>query len=129
MKRASVKRLRSAAIFLSFLPPALILLYALFLFIFDTFELHQFIHLVLVGITIFGIVWAFFSVIFAWVALRRPLVGGILIVFAGALFFVTAFISNHYVQIYLPASGIYLVGGILHICRPKTIPKSKIKPV
>jgi hypothetical protein len=129
MKSSSVKRLRSTSISLSFLPPALILLYALFLFIFDTFELNQFIHVVLVGISIFGIIWAFFAVIFAWVAVRHATVGGILIVFAGALFFVTAFMSNHYVQIYLPASGIYFLGGILHICRPKTIPKRKIKPV
>ena len=116
MKSLSGKRLRNAAVTLSFLPPTVILLYVVFLFTIDITEIYRFFKPIgFIGITIFGIVWSSFAVIFAWIALRHSRAGGILIVFAGGLFFVTALISNHYVQIYLPASGIYFVGGIIHL--------------
>jgi len=91
------KRLRKAAIIVTFLPLV-------------GFVIYQ----ALRPAPIFGIVWCFFAVIFAVIALRYHKTGSILMIFAGALFFLSTLLTNHYIEFYLPVSGVYTVGGILH---------------
>ena len=63
---------------------------------------------------IFGVIWCFFAIIFAFIALRYHRVGSILVIFLGAFFFFSVWATNHYIEIYLPVSGVYTIGGILH---------------
>jgi hypothetical protein len=53
--------------------------------------------------------------IFAVLAIYRPLAGGVLLLFAGALLFIASLQTNHYPQYYLPIGSLSVVGGILHL--------------
>jgi len=103
------RRMRKAAIIVTFLPLAGYLIYAILVFtqLLTTFDIY-------LTIQTFGMVWCFFAIIFAFIALRYHKTGSILIIFAGVLFFVSVLLSNHYPGRHLPLSGIYTVGGILH---------------
>jgi hypothetical protein len=103
------KRLRKAAIIITFLPLAGYVIYAILVFsgVLEKFDIY-------LTIQTFGMVWCFFAIIFAFVALRFHKTGSILIIFAGVLFLVSVWLTNHYPGRHLPLSGIYTVGGILH---------------
>jgi hypothetical protein len=102
-------RLRKAAITVTFLPLAGYVIYAILVFtqVLTIFDVY-------LTIQTFGMVWCFFAIIFAFIALRYHKTGSILIIFAGVLFFVSVLLTNHYPGRHLPLSGIYTVGGILH---------------
>jgi hypothetical protein len=103
------KRLRKAAIIVTFLPLAAYVIYAIIVLtgVLEPFDIY-------LTIQTFGMVWCFFAIIFAFVALRYHKTGSILIIFAGVLFFVSVLVTNHYPGRHLPLSGIYTIGGILH---------------
>ena len=116
--KLSASSLRKTAIIVSFLPPVLTILYAAYLIAVDLTGLyHVFQHFIWYGISMFGIVASVLGIIYAWIALRHPLAGGILIILSGCTFFAGAAVTNHYTQMYLPASAIYAVGGFLHVMR------------
>jgi hypothetical protein len=102
-------RLRKAAIIVTFLPLAAYVIYAILAFT-DALSIFD----VYLTIQTFGMVWCFFAIIFAFIALRFHKTGSILIIFAGVLFFVSVLLTNHYPGRHLPLSGVYTVGGILH---------------
>lgn len=103
------RRMRKAAIIVSFLPLAGYVLYAILVF-------TQVLQVCDVYLTIqaFGILWCFFAIIFAFTALWYNRTGSILMILAGVLFFVSVLLTNHYPGRHLPLSGIYTIGGILH---------------
>lgn len=103
------QRLRKAAIIITFLPLVGYVIYAILVFtqVLQIFDVY-------LTIQTFGMVWCFFAIIFALIALRYHKTGSILIIFAGVLFFVSVLLTNHYPGRHLPLSGVYTVGGILH---------------
>jgi hypothetical protein len=102
-------RLGKVAVIVTFLPLAGYVIYAILVF-------SRVLQILDVYLTIqtFGMVWCFFAIIFAFIALRFHKTGSILIIFAGVLFFVSVLLTNHYPGRHLPLSGIYTIGGILH---------------
>jgi hypothetical protein len=103
------KRLRKAAIIVTFLPLAGYVIYAILVFsgVLEKFDIY-------LTIQTFGMAWCFFAIIFAFIALWFHKIGSILIIFAGVLFFVSVLLTNHYPGRHLPLSGVYTIGGILH---------------
>jgi Flp pilus assembly protein TadB len=103
------RRMRKAAIIITFLPLAGYVIYAILVFsqVLQIFDVY-------LTIQTFGMVWCFFAIIFAFIALRYHRIGSILIIVAGVLFFVSVLLTNHYPGRHLPLSGIYTIGGILH---------------
>jgi hypothetical protein len=102
-------RLGKVAVIVTFLPLAGYVIYTILVF-------SRVLQILDVYLTIqtFGMVWCFFAIIFAFIALRFHKTGSILIIFAGVLFFVSVLLTNHYPGRHLPLSGIYTIGGILH---------------
>lgn len=70
-----------------------------------------------------GLFYTPFAFIFALLAFYRPLAGGILLIIAGGLLFSASWLTNHYIQYYLPIASFSFIGGLLHIIRAyKCIP-------
>jgi hypothetical protein len=70
-----------------------------------------------------GLFYSPFAFVFAYIAIRRPLAGGILLIIAGGMLFYTSLITHHYPQYYLPTASFSLAGGLLHVARaPRYIP-------
>jgi len=111
MKSLSRNWLKKTAITVIFFPLAAIVIYAIILIT----KIFTIFHITLLSLSGWGIIWTFFAIIFAVIAVWYARTGGILIIIAGCLFFASVLMTNHCLEIYLPISGIYVIGGIIHI--------------
>lgn len=108
-KRSTRGKLRKAAIIITFLPLIAYAIYAILVFtqVLQIFDVY-------LTVQTWGMAWCFFAIIFAFIALRYPRPGSVLIIFTGVLFFTSVLLSNHYPERHLPLSGVYTIGGILY---------------
>ena len=105
--------LKSTAITATFFPLIAFVIYV----VIGITKVFTIFSIVWMSVSMWGIIWCFFAMIFALIALWNARVGGILIIIAGFLFFSSVLFTNHYPQIYLPVSGIYIIGGVFHLLR------------
>ena len=113
MKSLSNDRLKRAAIITTLFPLVAFVIYT----VIGISKIFTLFDIVWKSVSMWGIIWTFFAIIFAAIAVWHARTGGILIIIAGCLFFAGVLMTNHYLEIYLPVSGIYVIGGILHIFR------------